>query len=107
LRRFRSPSSPCQAVRIEPKEPGSIGHLDPQTIENLRKLAEKGISIAGQLETALGAFELLWRDARAGELEKLEKASHLWLELLGATDDPEIKKRIHEISGRDMANFKV
>ena len=51
-------------VRIEPEDHTSIGHLSSQILKDL-KIVANGFFLADQLERALGAFRLLWRDACA------------------------------------------
>jgi hypothetical protein len=83
-----------------------IGHLGPETVENLTTLAKKGILVSGQQETALAAFDLLCRDAfeRSEENEEkkqenLRKITRLGLVLESAAEDEEIEKRIRIILG--------
>jgi hypothetical protein len=102
-------------VRIEPEDHTSIGHLSSQILKDL-KIVANGFFLADQLERALGAFRLLWRDACASLVAhtggpKYRKADDFRQELLkrsGESADPDsITKRIDEIVAEGFDEFKV
>jgi hypothetical protein len=105
----------CLEVLIEPEPRTSIGHLSPRIIDDL-KIVANGLLLAGQLETALGAFRLLWRDACASFVAnsgdpKLLEAQRLQQKLLKragkSAGHDSIAKRIDEIAQQGIAEFKI
>jgi hypothetical protein len=102
-------------VRIEPEDHTSIGHLSSQIVKDL-KIVANGFFLADQLERALGAFRLLWRDACASLVartggRKFQEADDFRQELMKrageSADRDSITKRIEEIVAEGFAEFKI
>jgi hypothetical protein len=102
-------------VRIEPEDHTSIGHLSSQIVKDL-KIVANGFFLADQLERALGAFRLLWRDAcasfaadsRDAKLLEAQRLQQKLLKRASERDDPgSITKPIDEIVAEGFDEFKV